>query len=107
MNTKNLAKYIGSIFDNHSVGASMRKMLAFITGIIFSGWLHYSYVDKTNAFEFLVADLVCALLCLGIITMEQVIKFKNGAVNNEKVEENSGDVNSNNEVVTETTTIPC
>jgi hypothetical protein len=74
----NLRKYIGSMFDNHSVGASMRKILAFTTGVVFAGYLHYKFVDASNAFEFLVADLACALLCLGIITMEQVIKFKNG-----------------------------
>jgi hypothetical protein len=83
----NLKKYIGSMFDNHSVGASMRKILAFTTGVVFAAWLHYNYVDNTNAFEFLVADLACALLCLGIITMEQVIKFKHGSKENqEKVE---------------------
>jgi hypothetical protein len=74
----NLRKYVGSMFDNHSVGASMRKILAFTTGVVFAGYLHYKFVDLSNAFEFLVADLACALLCLGIITMEQVIKFKNG-----------------------------
>jgi len=73
-----ILNYFGSIFDNHSLGASMRKVIAFITGIVFAGWLHYKYVDTSNAFNFLVADLACALLCLGIITMEQVIKFKNG-----------------------------
>lgn len=83
----NLRKYVGSMFDNHSVGASMRKILAFTTGVVFAGYLHYKFVDLSNAFEFLVADLTCALLCLGIITMEQVIKFKNGGKENqEKVE---------------------
>jgi hypothetical protein len=77
----NFRKYLGSMFDNYSKGASMRKFLAFITGVVFAGWLHYNYVSYDNAFEFLVADLICALLCLGIITMEQIIKFKNGQNN--------------------------
>lgn len=75
----NIKKYLGSMFDNHSVGASMRKILAFITGVVFAGYLHYNYVTPENSFDFLVADLACALLCLGIITMEQIIKFKQGS----------------------------
>lgn len=85
MNNKFL-DYFGSIFDNYSQGASMRKILAFLTGAIFAGYLHYKWVDKENAFNFLVADLACALLCLGIITMEQVIKLKNGQSDTSQVE---------------------
>lgn len=76
-----LSKYLMSIFDNYSKGASMRKIIAFVTGVVFAAWLHYKWVDANNAFQFLMADLACALLCLGIITMEQVIKFKNGGAN--------------------------
>lgn len=84
--------YFMSIFDNHSQGASMRKILAFVTGIIFASWLHYKFVTPDNALNFLMVDLACALLCLGIITMEQVIKFKNG--------------NSTTDDETTTTTLP-
>jgi ABC-type uncharacterized transport system permease subunit len=98
----NIKKYIGSIFDNHSTGASMRKILAFITGIFFTGYLHYEYVSTDNAVEFLIADLVCALLCLGIITMEQVIKFKQGV----KEESETNNNTENTDDTTETTTLP-
>jgi hypothetical protein len=41
-------------------------------------YTHYKYVDLSNAIEAILIDLAGVLIALGIITMEQVIKFKNG-----------------------------
>jgi len=69
-------KLIGS-FDNSTKAFSARKLTAFAF-VVFSGYIHWKYVNHDNAIEALLVDAGTALLCLGIITFEQVIKFKNG-----------------------------
>ena len=70
-------KLLGS-FDNTTKNSySARKLTAFAF-VLFSGYLHIKYVNEENAINFLMVDALTALLCLGIITFEQVIKFKNG-----------------------------
>ena len=71
-----LSKLVGS-FDNNSKSFSARKLTAFAF-VVFSGYIHVRYVGPENAIEALLVDAGTALLCLGIITFEQVIKFKNG-----------------------------
>ena len=70
-------KIIGS-FDTHTKNSfSARKLTSFaLMPCVY--YLHYRYVDMSNSISFLVADLLAILLFLGIVTFEQVIKFKNG-----------------------------
>jgi hypothetical protein len=46
------------------------------------GLLTWKYGDKDNAVEMLTAWLVFGLLCLGIITVQNIINFKNGTTTN-------------------------
>ncbi len=78
-----LSKFISDIyhsFFNNKSGMSARKLTAFslITCVFY---LHYKYVDTTNAFDFLVADLCAIMLLLGIVTAQNIIELKNGKTN--------------------------
>jgi hypothetical protein len=42
----------------------------------FAGVAHFKYVDKDNIVEVLMVDFTFIALLLGIVTMEQVIKFR-------------------------------
>lgn len=77
---KNIAEYFLSSFDNHNAGASARKLTAFSLMICIA-YLHVKEVHHDNALQFLVVDLCGILICLGIVTAEQIIKFKNGNEN--------------------------
>jgi hypothetical protein len=67
-------------FDNSEGGFSARKLTAFGLMVLIT-YTHYKYVDLSNAIEAILIDLAGVLIALGIITMEQVIKFKNGDKN--------------------------
>jgi len=76
---KQLSSFIEHIFlslDNSPTGASARKLTAF-TLMFYVGYLHIKFVDQTNSFNFLVADLISVGVMLGLVTAEQLIKFKN------------------------------
>ena len=74
---KKIIDYIGASFDNSKEGASARKLTAFALMICIA-YLHYKFADTSNAVSFLTVDLVGVFVILGIVTAEQVIKFKNG-----------------------------
>ena len=73
-------KLIGSFDTVTKNSFSARKLTAFAF-VFFCAYIHKEYVNEENAIEALLVDSGTALLCLGIITFEQVIKFKNGESN--------------------------
>ena len=69
-------------FDTHAGGFSGRKLTALFI-MIFVGKSHmewWEYAHNSNDFglftEILIVDLCMVALCLGLVTMEQIIKFK-------------------------------
>lgn len=65
-------------FDNAPGGFSARKLSAFIAVMMaIYGTVHY--VDGTTVINAIMVWLTFALLCLGIITAEQVLRFKGQA----------------------------
>ncbi len=64
-------------FDNENSGYSARKLTAFWL-IVLLTFIEVKFTDKSNLIEIAIIDLTGGLLCLGIITAEQIIKFKNG-----------------------------
>jgi len=70
-----LHKLVAS-FDNSADGFSARKLSAFI-GVSVSVIATFRFVDDKTVIEALMVWLVFALLCLGIITAEQLLKFYN------------------------------
>jgi hypothetical protein len=82
----NFFNQISSSLDNHSSGWSGRKLSA-VTAMGFAFYVHYllrkMVISGKNEeailetlFWFDVIDLVFVLLCLGIVTFEQIIKLK-------------------------------
>lgn len=77
---KNLNKILNNLilsFSNEDGGFSARKLSAF-AAIVIAYLLSLKYSDNTNIVEINLSWLAFALLCLGIVTIEQIIKFKNG-----------------------------
>ena len=70
-----LKKLIAS-FDNDNAGFSARKLSAF-AAVATAIYITVKEIPKEFLIEALYAWLGFALLCLGIITLEQIIKFKN------------------------------
>jgi len=62
--------------DNTTLGYSGRKLTALASIIV---GVYITYTLRVDAkLHALYAWQVLALLCLGIVTVEQIIKFKNG-----------------------------
>lgn len=66
--------------DNHSIGYSGRKLTALFCT------LYAAYLSKDlegeNRLHACYSFLTVALLCLGIVTVQNIIDFKNGKGNN-------------------------
>lgn len=75
---KKVLRKLESTFDTTTKGYSSRKLSAFWAIVIMGGLITYRYVNVSNAIEMLTAWLVFGLLCLGIITAQNIINFKNG-----------------------------
>ncbi len=76
-----IIKDILESFNNNASGWSARKLAAFTAVVAAALPVTWKYTNSTNLPDVLYAWLVFALLCLGIITLEQVIKFKSSIRN--------------------------
>jgi hypothetical protein len=74
--TKIFEKLIWS-FDNSASGFSARKLSAW-AAVSVSLYITVHYVAPENLINVLGIWLIFALLCLGIVTAEQIIRFKDG-----------------------------
>lgn len=72
-------------FDNSKDGFSARKLSAF-AGVTVSVIATFRFLDTSTIIEGLMVWLCFALLCLGIITAEQVIRLKNKIADTPKEE---------------------
>lgn len=69
---------IGSFDNVKDSGFSARKLTAFtIIGMI--GWLHYAHITPEVVTTIVMYDEIFASFLLGLITTEQIIKFKGGS----------------------------
>jgi len=87
--TKMFEKFIWS-FDNTSSGFSMRKILAFF-GFALCIYITLAYTSDTNLRDMLAIWLIFILMLLGIVTAEQVLRFKEGAEVGKNPDDHSGD----------------
>ena len=72
-------KFINKLFaslDNHSLGYSGRKLTALFC-VLYGAYLSKD-LEGENRLHACYAFLAVALLCLGIITIQNIIDFKNG-----------------------------
>ena len=77
---KQLFKNIHDSFFNNDSGFSSRKLTAFSLMVCIA-FIHYKYIDITNAIEALTIDLCGVLIALGIVTAQNIIELKNGKQN--------------------------
>ena len=70
---------IWNSFHNQPGGLSARKLSAFF-GVLMAAY-NLRFADTSIAVEMTVTWLCFALLCLGIVTAEQIINFKSGKKN--------------------------
>ena len=72
---KNFINKLISSLDNSKAGFSGRKLTAMVL-VLLVCYIHYKYIDKDNCIEAMIIDLSGVMLCLGLVTAEQVIKLK-------------------------------
>lgn len=75
-----MKQFITKLFaslDNHSLGYSGRKLSA-LAGVLVGVYITVHEIPKTDLITALYAWLGFALLCLGIVTIQNIIDFKNG-----------------------------
>jgi hypothetical protein len=65
-------------FKNDKIGYSGRKLSAFI-GVATAIYLTIFKIPLENQIEGLIIWLAFSLLCLGIVTVQNIIEFKNGS----------------------------
>jgi hypothetical protein len=63
--------------DNHSIGYSGRKLTALFS-ILMGAYITYAKLPTEAYLHALYAWQILCVLCLGIVTAEQIIKLKNG-----------------------------
>ena len=69
--------------DNHSLGYSGRKLTAAFA-VFMGAYITFCKLDKADQLHALYAWQILALLCLGIVTVQNIIDFKNGKANENK-----------------------
>ena len=72
-------------FDNSKDGYSGRKLSAF-AGVFVATYITFKYIEPQYLIEAIMVWLCFSLLCLGIVTIEQIVKLKNGNSITEKTE---------------------
>lgn len=74
----NLYQKLIKSFDNEPGGFSARKASAFVAVVAASLPMTYKYTDSDNLADIILIWLGFALLCLGIVTAEQIVKIRQG-----------------------------
>lgn len=75
----NIGKWFISSFDNATIGASARKLTAFALMVCIA-YIHLKFIDKDNAIDALIIDLIGVGFFLGLITVSQIVELKNGSI---------------------------
>jgi hypothetical protein len=74
---KNLITKLFASLDTHSLGFSGRKLTALFS-ILMGAYITIFKLRPEDYFTALVTWVSVALLCLGIVTIQNIIEFKNG-----------------------------
>ena len=78
---KDFIKKLVNSLDNKNDGFSGRKLSA-LAGILTAIYITIHELPKEAQLHALYAWLLFSLLCLGIVTVQQVIEFRNGQKQN-------------------------
>jgi uncharacterized membrane protein YjjB (DUF3815 family) len=83
-----LINWISKSFTADKDGSSARKLSAFYAIVIMSGFITINKTDKDNATTMLEVWLLFAGVCLGMVTVQQLIEFIKGSKTEKKDENN-------------------
>lgn len=73
----NVLNHIHGSLTTNKDGYSARKLSAFLfMGLVV--FIHAKYLSNESAYEFLIVDCAMILILLGIVTIQNIIEFKNG-----------------------------
>ena len=76
-----LISWISKSFTADKDGGSARKLSAFYAVVLMAGYITLKKTNTTNALYMLIAWLIFAGVCLGMVTIQQLIELKNGKPN--------------------------
>lgn len=71
-------KWLAKSFSADKDGGSARKLSAFYAVVLMAGFITIKKTDAANALYMLIAWLIFAGVCLGMVTIQQLIELKNG-----------------------------
>jgi len=74
-----MINWISKSFTADKDGGSARKLSAFYAVVLMAGYITLKKADANNSLYFLISWLIFAGVCLGMVTVQQLIEFKNGA----------------------------
>lgn len=83
---KELIEWLAKSFSNDKDGGSARKLSAFYAVVVMCGIITNKYTTGDNAPTMLLIWLSFAGLCLGMVTVQQLIELKNGKNENKSGE---------------------
>jgi hypothetical protein len=70
-------------FKTNSDGVSGRKLSAFWAIVVVATFISYKYTTSANVFEMVIVWLTFACICLGLVTIPELLKdlveLKNGS----------------------------
>jgi hypothetical protein len=73
---------IWNSFKHNKEGASGRKLSAFWSIVVVATFISYKYTSSANVFEMVIVWLLFACVCLGLVTIPELLKdlveLKNG-----------------------------
>lgn len=78
---KSIVTNIFASLTTESGGYSARKLSAFWAVVPMASYLSIKHADKDNTVELVVTWLCFGAMCLSIVTVQQIIDFKNGKKN--------------------------
>lgn len=79
----NILEHLHKSFTSDKGGYSARKLTSF-GFFALAVFIHGKYLNQNNAFDFLCVDVAMILLLLGIVTIQNLIEFKNGKTDTTK-----------------------
>src|SRR5688500_2499608 len=75
---KKFFKDLFASFNNEPSGYSARKLSAFFGVVIVSGYMSFKHSHPTNVVDLVLIWLSFSMLCLGLITIGQLIELRTG-----------------------------
>lgn len=76
---------IWNSFNTESTGASARKLSAFVAVVPVAAVITYQHANDQNTVELVMVWLSFALLCLGLVTMSQLVELRTGVTTKKEI----------------------